>query len=217
VVAALAVRNDPSARYRDSEAIAAKTCSRESSNGRKLKSCLVSTTVCEGSDAEAMRLEARICDANASADARALATANAEFFMRGSADSSEPKSFAREMLESAIRMARSEQLCVLFLDAGAELNATNEWRESALHLAACNGQLSVVEMLLERGATFDEPDRGGLTPAERARRSGHSEIFKVVFSHKLGNYSSRNVLPLACMIVIRCCIVAASQLDRPSA
>ncbi len=69
------------------------------------------------------------------------------------------------------------ELLDLFLEFGADINALDEeYRSTPLGWAARNGLADMVELLLARGA---DPNRAGepwATPAEWARRRGHTEI-----------------------------------------
>ena len=64
-----------------------------------------------------------------------------------------------------------EGMLQFLLQGGALVNATAEG-ETALHLAAEEGQNEVMRMLLGKGASLEVKDRDGLTPLSRAARSG---------------------------------------------
>lgn len=51
---------------------------------------------------------------------------------------------------------------------GADINATNEWGKTALHVAANSGYGDIVELLLDSGADVNAHDRGGWTPLHSA-------------------------------------------------
>ena len=50
------------------------------------------------------------------------------------------------------------------LDAGADLNATEEDGETPLHVAALRGPKETVELLLAKGADVNAKDENGVTP-----------------------------------------------------
>ena len=49
------------------------------------------------------------------------------------------------------------------LDSGSDVNFRDIDGRTALHIAACQGQTDVVELLLQRGAEVDPEDRWGST------------------------------------------------------
>ena len=61
----------------------------------------------------------------------------------------------------------------LLLDRGASIEATNEHKNTPLHIAAKGCQPSVVKILLDRGASIRATNKYGHTPFYLARRSGH--------------------------------------------
>ena len=59
---------------------------------------------------------------------------------------------------------------------GADLNATDRWRNTALHLAAEYGDREAVELLLTLGARRDLVNARDMTPYDIALLKGHREI-----------------------------------------
>jgi len=57
-----------------------------------------------------------------------------------------------------------------------KVNTADYDHRTALHLACCNGHLSVVKWLVQNGADANIMDRFGNDPAEDAKRYGHEEI-----------------------------------------
>jgi len=75
-----------------------------------------------------------------------------------------------------------EQLQIL-IEAGADPNATNFDQRTAMHVAASDGHVKVVEALLAAGASFNVLDRFGNTPlhdAERSQSRGSQAVVKVL-------------------------------------
>jgi ankyrin repeat protein len=81
---------------------------------------------------------------------------------------------------------RSDEMATLLLDAGAEIDATNKHRATALLLAAQQGNLEVIQTLLERGANPQVKSVGGRIPVEAARAAGQEEAAKLLedFDHR---------------------------------
>lgn len=78
---------------------------------------------------------------------------------------SKPRAPRSEMAEEAVNV---------LLDAGAEINATNEADFTAIHGAAMRGLNEVLQILVKRGAALDARDFRGRTPyrlAEGAKQS----------------------------------------------
>lgn len=60
--------------------------------------------------------------------------------------------------------------------AGAEVNATQHGGWTALHAAALHGNVALVRLLLEAGATHDAKNDTGQTPAALAKTKNHKEV-----------------------------------------
>lgn len=61
------------------------------------------------------------------------------------------------------------------LDQGAKVDAVNEAGYSLLHVAAQNGEIEIMQRLLDKGADLDLPDKNGRTPLFHAiNKSPHS-------------------------------------------
>ena len=76
------------------------------------------------------------------------------------------------------RSRGAEEATRVLLEAGAEINATNEADFTALHGAAFRGLNEVVEYLVERGADIDARDYRGRTPYRLAEGSKQSFQFQ---------------------------------------
>jgi uncharacterized protein len=68
------------------------------------------------------------------------------------------------------------EVVVLLLDAGAPVDAQQHGGYTALHEAAINGNVALVEVLLARGADVARPDDERRTAADHAERNGHTEL-----------------------------------------
>ncbi|KAB1998933.1 hypothetical protein ERO13_D12G112400v2 [Gossypium hirsutum] len=66
------------------------------------------------------------------------------------------------------------------LDKGVEPNGADYDRRTALHLAACEGWIEVVDLLLEKGADVNSLDRWGRTPLSDAHSFRHHEVCKIL-------------------------------------
>lgn len=60
------------------------------------------------------------------------------------------------------------------------MNSSDYDGRTSLHLAASEGQLESVRLLLARGANPDPVDRWGNRPADHAARSGSTDIVAVL-------------------------------------
>jgi ankyrin repeat protein len=68
-----------------------------------------------------------------------------------------------------------------YLGSGWDVNAQGEkYGRTALHLAAMNGHLEIVKLLLEHGADVNAKTEGGFygeTAVEMAEHKGHMKVF----------------------------------------
>lgn len=78
-------------------------------------------------------------------------------------------------LHSAV--AREDyDLCVLFIEAGADVNAVQMQNVSALHSATHRGNLPLVKLLIENGAVIDHAMDNGDTAVSIAQREGQTDV-----------------------------------------
>ena len=84
----------------------------------------------------------------------------------------------RDQRSNALRKAAAagdEALVRAVLDAGAHVDAANEYGQSALHLAAMHGHVPVIAVLRDWGADAALPDNGGATPWQALAAAGHRD------------------------------------------
>jgi len=68
------------------------------------------------------------------------------------------------------------------LAAGADVNATDKFAETLLHMAAVRGHKEMSSMLIAEGANVDARDERGLTPLHAAAWGGHKEILVLLIN-----------------------------------
>jgi len=69
------------------------------------------------------------------------------------------------------------------LDKRLDVNATDYDRRTALHIAASDGHMSVVELLISRRADVNTKDRWGHTALREAEREGYADIQACLARH----------------------------------
>jgi ankyrin repeat protein len=62
----------------------------------------------------------------------------------------------------------------LLLDAGADVNQSNDAGNTALHAAAAAGMATVIQLLADRGASVDAKNKAGQTPLALTMVRGRS-------------------------------------------
>ena len=67
--------------------------------------------------------------------------------------------------------------------AGADVNTRDDEGSTPLYLAAENGRLQVVRMLLEHGANVGAEDNQGKTPLHGAAKAGRVEVVRMLLEH----------------------------------
>jgi ankyrin repeat protein len=63
----------------------------------------------------------------------------------------------------------------LLLDAGADVNSSNDAGDTALHAAAAAGMTTVIQLLADRGATLDVKNKNGQTPLSLTLARGRQQ------------------------------------------
>jgi ankyrin repeat protein len=75
-----------------------------------------------------------------------------------------------------------DRVAAMLIDAGADVNATNEDGDRALLHAVFRGQTHIVKLLLERGADFRPANSKGYTPLMAAEHRRYADIAKILKS-----------------------------------
>jgi cytohesin len=71
----------------------------------------------------------------------------------------------------------------MLIDYGANVNARMYDYWTPIHVSAYNGNLEIVELLLERGADTCMKDDDGLTAYQVALRQGHRKVVDLLRDH----------------------------------
>ena len=85
-----------------------------------------------------------------------------------------PSASSLPLLDAIIRENSIEQIREI-LESGVDINAKNNWGDTALHIASREGHTDIVAMLLEKGADVNAKSDGGYTALISASESGHTE------------------------------------------
>ncbi|KAK9877707.1 hypothetical protein WA026_019387 [Henosepilachna vigintioctopunctata] len=78
----------------------------------------------------------------------------------------------------------------LLVEYKANVNSTNNFKETPLYMAIEEGNEGLVDILLESGASIDVPDVSGRTPMDiaLAKRSRHPRVFETMSKHLILRY-----------------------------
>ncbi|XP_042340035.1 CARD- and ANK-domain containing inflammasome adapter protein [Plectropomus leopardus] len=89
---------------------------------------------------------------------------------------------AQSQPENLIHMTATDGEITLLKELleDADINTVNSSNETLLHVAAENGHLSIIELLILKGARLDLQDNNGHTALHRAARGGHTEIVRAL-------------------------------------
>jgi ankyrin repeat protein len=71
----------------------------------------------------------------------------------------------------------------LLLSAGADMEIRDNHSHVPLYYAAFHGYISIVKLLLEKGARCDKKGSNGMTPADAAKKNNHHEVHKLIMSY----------------------------------
>lgn len=68
------------------------------------------------------------------------------------------------------------------ISKGANVNSTDEYGDTPLHIASYFGNLSIVRMLARNGASIHSRNKSGWTPLHNAAQEGHYEVVEYLIS-----------------------------------
>ncbi len=72
----------------------------------------------------------------------------------------------------------------LLLDKGVYINQVDTlWDKNALHLAARNGHIDVVKILIEQGVDMNEQDKDRRNALHLAAHNGHRAVVKLLIKN----------------------------------
>lgn len=80
----------------------------------------------------------------------------------------------------------------LLLEYGANINARDYHKWTALHHAACEGHAEVVKRLIEAGVDINATDLIGYTALHRAIRPDNEAVVKILLKNGAGNSGDHN-------------------------
>jgi ankyrin repeat protein len=67
-----------------------------------------------------------------------------------------------------------------YVNSGADVDVTDQWGNTALHIAALHGKPEVASLLCAAGADRDAKDARGATPTEVAQAQGRVDVVGVL-------------------------------------
>ncbi|KAI5856990.1 ankyrin repeat-containing domain protein [Tricharina praecox] len=79
--------------------------------------------------------------------------------------------------------ARTTDALALFIEKGANVNATDFCKATALHEAASSGRIPAIEMLIKNFASVDAKDREKQTPLYYAVEHGQEDVVRKLLEH----------------------------------
>ena len=118
------------------------------------------------------------------------ASAAVEMLLGAGAKVNGPQGYAGEtpLTLAARSPSDMERITVMLLDAGSDVNATNEYGLTALMDATHRQSAVVIEMLIKHGAEVDARDHQGRTALQFAAERGNLEAVRVL----LGSHANVN-------------------------
>lgn len=86
-------------------------------------------------------------------------------------------------LHNAVREGAKPFVIEFLLERGVDLNARNEFGETALLIAARDGRGALVEILLNNGADPNIPTKAGYSALTMAKDNGHANVAERLVAH----------------------------------
>jgi len=86
-------------------------------------------------------------------------------------------------LHNAVREGAKPFVINFLLKKGLDVNARNEWGETALVIAARDGIDALVEILLNNGADPNIRTRAGYSALTMAKENGHAKVAERLVAH----------------------------------
>jgi ankyrin repeat protein len=88
--------------------------------------------------------------------------------------------YSQKALDEELLSAAIIENVRLFLDAGANVNAENDNKQTPLHLAAYHGHTEAAKLILDAGADVDAEDKYKWTPLHMAASRGRTEVARLL-------------------------------------
>jgi ankyrin repeat protein len=80
----------------------------------------------------------------------------------------------------AAEKGRTDAVRRMLVDGGADADATDEDGWTALHFAAGDGTVDLIQLLLEKGLKADARAKDGATPIELAEEEEHDDAVEAL-------------------------------------
>ena len=86
-------------------------------------------------------------------------------------------------LYHAARLGFRDLAAHLITEHPEQVNAKNDWEDTAMHAATAGGNIDILSLLLKHGANVDCQDRFGATPLHLASESGRFDVGQCLLDH----------------------------------